>query len=175
MGLPSVKALLDGFEKLINERASAAVLRDHLALLRDRLKFASEENEELSKENAKLKDLCDTLTKEIKAKAPKGEIIRGELTELGILWTYEANAQTQEWVRLTPFCPHCRIEIAPEFERDFYAIDRVIGTTDYICDNPRCGKLKVRLHDTPEAVEDRIKRIINATQNRSNPSATPHS
>lgn len=56
-------------EKLINEHASAAVLRDHLAFFRDRFSSVSQENDALKKENAGLKDLNVRLQTELRAKA----------------------------------------------------------------------------------------------------------
>jgi NADPH-dependent ferric siderophore reductase len=53
-------------EKLINEHASAAALRDHLAFLRDKFAHVTQENSVLQKENAELKDLSARLQKELR-------------------------------------------------------------------------------------------------------------
>lgn len=47
--------LLDQLQKLLNEHASAAVLRDHVALLRDQITIQEKTLEALKSENAEIK------------------------------------------------------------------------------------------------------------------------
>ncbi len=65
--------IFDGFEKLINEHGSAAILREHLSLMktqfaileREKAELKSE-NQTLKKENSNLKAENDKLQKKIR-------------------------------------------------------------------------------------------------------------
>jgi hypothetical protein len=65
MNLNPITALLDKFEKLINEHASASVLRDHVALLKDQIIDLERKNAALTSENAVLKSKLHDLTIEV--------------------------------------------------------------------------------------------------------------
>jgi hypothetical protein len=66
MNLNPVTALIKQLEKLINEHASAAVLRDHLALFKDQLLILEKENVKLASENSVLTTTNEKLVSENK-------------------------------------------------------------------------------------------------------------
>jgi regulator of replication initiation timing len=53
--------VFDGFEKLINEHGSAAILRDHLSLMKTQFAVLERENTKLTTENTELKAKIQTL------------------------------------------------------------------------------------------------------------------
>lgn len=67
MNLHPVTALANQLEKLINEHASAAVLRDHLALFKDQLLMLEKENVKLATENSVLTTTNKNLVSENKS------------------------------------------------------------------------------------------------------------
>ena len=59
-----LKSLIDSFDKLINERGSATILREHLSLMKSQMAILERENDDLKKENASLKSQITILNKE---------------------------------------------------------------------------------------------------------------
>lgn len=58
--------IFEGFEKLINEHGSAAILREHLLLLKTQFAILEKENAVLKYENQNLKTENDNLKKKIR-------------------------------------------------------------------------------------------------------------
>lgn len=70
-----LKALLDSFDHLINERGSAAILRERLALAADQYSTLEKENAALKEENAKLR----TDNEELRGKIQQYEKLKSEV------------------------------------------------------------------------------------------------
>lgn len=75
MTLNPITALSDQLQKLINERGSAAILRDHLALFKDKIILLEQKASLLEKEQAVLK----TENEKLKSEAANLRIANNEL------------------------------------------------------------------------------------------------
>lgn len=91
---------LDLIEKLINEHASAAVLRDHLALFRDRLQYLEQEHVRVQAENAELKKQIAQATKKLEEKSAADEFVKHR----GVLFHKLPGGKIEDEV----YCPKCK-------------------------------------------------------------------
>ena len=128
--------LLDGFEKLINEHGSAAILKERIALANDKFAILESENTQLKvkvsileAENAALKLDNEESQKQRRAleeKLSHISIPQEYVEEAGALFKRRPNG---EW-DYTPYCPTCKTAMAqPKRDQPF------------VCGKKSCGQL----------------------------------
>lgn len=81
MSLNPITALSEQLQKLINERGSAAILRDHLALFKDQVALLEKKNVELVAENATLAEEIQILQSEKEQLTKDNEVLRSKIQE----------------------------------------------------------------------------------------------
>ncbi|MDP3014124.1 MAG: hypothetical protein Q8M92_07785 [Candidatus Subteraquimicrobiales bacterium] len=79
MNLNPITALSDQLQKLINERGSAAILRDHLALFKDQIVLLEKENVQLRSENTVLTSKVEILQTENQQLTKDNEELRSKI------------------------------------------------------------------------------------------------
>jgi hypothetical protein len=98
--------LFDGLEKLINEHASAAVLRDHVALLKSQLSKFESDASVLQSEKLEFQIKLKTLQAEVdhlRAEIKKHKQPANQFHEFsGVLWK-----RTEKGFERVPYCPEC--------------------------------------------------------------------
>jgi hypothetical protein len=114
MGIQLIKPLLDAVDKLINEHASAAVMKDHLGLLRDRLANVEIQIGELNAAHEKeIRDLKADHAKaiqELKSSYERQKLGTEQYIEhRGALFKRKGDGNFHEAV----YCPRCRIATSP--------------------------------------------------------------
>lgn len=97
---------LDVVEKFINEHASAAVLRDHVALLKSQLSKLQTEVSVLKSENLDLQMKNKTLQAQVnhlQGETSKHKTSANQFHEFaGVLWKRDGNGFER-----APYCPEC--------------------------------------------------------------------
>ncbi len=92
--------LLDAIEKLINERGSAAIMRERLALIREQAQVLEKQIAQLQQENAALKDRVSDLERQVSSAAASAEFIECQ----GALFKRKPTGG----YHLAVYCPRCR-------------------------------------------------------------------
>jgi len=156
--------ILDLLRDAINEHGSATILGKHLELIKEQAAKLQKENEELAaKLAAKGKELAEATANLERYKAAEENAISDELIVDGILWSFTANRAKRgdQWERLLPLCPHCRMQLHFEFAPNMLSFtDSGVGV--YVCDNEACGKFQRRFEGGRDSLEDRAMRHITA-------------
>lgn len=120
--------LLDGFEKLITEHGSAAILKERIALANDKYaileaenKILCTENEALRLVNGELKEQVWALEEELSHISSLSEFVE----ESGALFKRRENG---EW-DYTPYCPTCKTAMVSPGRHELY-----------VCGKKSCGQ-----------------------------------
>ena len=120
--------LLDGIEKLINERGSAAILKERIALANDKYAVLESENkilhaqiDALKLDNGKLKEQARALEEKLSYISTSQEYVEGSGALFKRLpdgsWDY------------TPYCPACKTAMVQPKRHELY-----------VCGKKSCGQ-----------------------------------
>lgn len=120
--------LLDGFEKLITEHGSAAILNERIALANDKYAILEAENKILCTENEALRLVNGELKEQVRAREEKLSHISSLsefVEESGALFKRRENG---EW-DYTPYCPTCKTAMVSPGRHELY-----------VCGKKSCGQ-----------------------------------
>ena len=110
---------------------------------------------ELQRRRKKITDLESEKAALLK---PKRNTTSGKVEVDGISWSFTADDDTGEWLRMVPLCPVCGTQLYNRFIIAQFAIDPEEGYTHFRCD--MCGKFKTDLPGTYATSEDKATRHI---------------